>query len=131
MVEESKFLKDDANSAAQRGQRLARGLHGVFSKQEKSPACRSMGKINHLEERGLAGTRRTGKESEFALIKRHSHVREGFGRILVGQAYPLKSDNLFIGIDHAGFDAFSGFDASNGVARVPLVSKHINDSGLS
>jgi len=124
MVEETKFLEDDANASPQRGQRLARRIHGVFTEQHEASAGRAMGKIDHLQQRRFAGAGRTGEKPELAFVQGQADIAQRFGCVLIGEAGVLETNNFL-----CGFQGVSSQSWRFSSQRPRMSDESINDSG--
>ena len=84
--DESEILENDADTAAERGQGLARCLAQLFAEKANSTPCRTLGEVEQLEERRLSSARRTGEEIEARAREAEIEIAKHFGACAVAQA---------------------------------------------
>ncbi len=96
MIKQAEVLEHDADTASQRGQRVARRNGRVLAKQDEATPARLLSKVNELQERGLSCAGRSRKETEFAWPKGEADVAQHLPAVVVSKSDILKFDDQVI-----------------------------------
>jgi hypothetical protein len=86
MREQAEILEHHADAATEARQARAAELHDILAEQPDAAARRTLGQIEHLEQRRLARTGRAGEEIKSPLREAEAQVRQRLGAGAVSQA---------------------------------------------
>src|SRR5207237_1390600 len=86
VADQAEILEHHSDPPAERWKRVARRLAQLLAEQLDPPPRRPLGKVEQLQKRRLASTRRAGEEVEGAGAQAEIEVAEHFGTGAVAQA---------------------------------------------
>src|SRR5581483_12461182 len=86
-------LEDDADVAAQEGDRLVTKARDVPAEEEDAPVVDRLGSVEQPEQRRLARAARPGDEHEFAALDGEAHPPQDGGALPVGLVDVLEGED--------------------------------------